>query len=100
MVAGSLNPFHEAIFKLKHRDYDGCIDECTELLKRNSRDEAAFFLKCRAMIKKEWIDDIEVDEEGIGDMVMDEHQMASAPRPGRFVNPVDFRAIFKVVFMR
>ena len=34
------------------------------------------------MIKREWIDDIEMDDEGLGDVIMDQNYLASAPRPG------------------
>ena len=32
--------------------------------------QAAFLLKCKALTKKAWIDDLEIDEEGIGDILM------------------------------
>lgn len=41
-----------------------------------------WFLKCRAMVRKDYLDDLEMDEEGLGDLVMDDHAMATAPRPG------------------
>lgn len=57
--------------------------------------KAAWLLKCRALTKKAWIDDLEIDEEGVGDILMgkffychhlntrlDENAMSNAPRPG------------------
>lgn len=38
--------------------------------------------KCRAVIKQNYLDDIELDEEGVAEMLMDENAMASLPRPG------------------
>ncbi len=77
-----LNPFDEAVFKLRYRDYDGCTHVCSQLLVQNPRDEAVFSLKARVMVNRRYC---EFGDEGIGDMVMDEHQTVSAPRPGRFL---------------
>lgn len=32
--------------------------------------QAAWLLKCRALTKKNWIDDLEIDEEGVADILM------------------------------
>ncbi len=32
--------------------------------------QAAWLLKCRALTKKSWIDDLEIDEEGVADILM------------------------------
>jgi tetratricopeptide repeat protein 8 len=34
------------------------------------------------LTKKHWIDDLEIEEEGIADLLMDENAVATAPRPG------------------
>lgn len=51
-------------------------------------------MKCRALTKKNWIDDLEIDEEGVADILMgkisilqrdyyvDENAINNAPRPG------------------
>ena len=39
-------------------------------------------LKCRALTKKSYIDDLEIDEEGVADILMDENAINNAPRPG------------------
>lgn len=36
--------------------------------------------KCRAVIKQNYIDDIELDEEGVAEMLLDENALASMPR--------------------
>ena len=36
--------------------------------------------KCRAVIKQNYMDDIELDEEGVAEMLMDENALASVPR--------------------
>jgi hypothetical protein len=77
-----VNPFYTAMLHFKRGNWDECIRECSKILEKNPRDEAVWFLKARALVKREYIDDIEMDEEGLGDMIMDENNMATAPRPG------------------
>lgn len=36
--------------------------------------------KCRAVIKQNYIDDIEMDEEGVAEMLLDENALAAMPR--------------------
>lgn len=84
--SGSLNPFFRAVSKFRQRRWDECIDICTVLLGRNPRDQAVWFLKCRALTSKQWIDDLEMDEEGVADLLMDENAVAQAPRPGTSLN--------------
>ncbi|CAJ1442973.1 unnamed protein product [Effrenium voratum] len=82
----SLNPFFRAVSRFRQRRWDECIDLCTELLEQNPRDQAAWFLKCRALTSKQWIDDVEIDEEGVADLLLDENAVAQAPRPGTSLN--------------
>jgi hypothetical protein len=42
--------------------------------------KAAWFLKVRAMISKSYIDDAEMEEQAIGDILMDNNQTADNPR--------------------
>jgi len=81
-----VNPFFRAVSRFRQRRWDECIDLCSELLDRNPRDQACWFLKCRALTCKQWIDDVEIDEEGIADILMDENAVAQAPRPGTSLN--------------
>ena len=37
--------------------------------------QAAWLLKCRALTKKSWIDDLEIDEEGVADILMGKNQL-------------------------
>eukprot|EP00439_Symbiodinium_sp_Y106_P087008 s419_g38.t1 len=91
----TLNPFFRAVSRFRQRRWDECIDICTELLEQilanlsllfsalNPKDQAAWFLKCRALTSKQWIDDVEIDEEGVADLLLDEN---AAPRPGTSLN--------------
>ena len=42
--------------------------------------QAAWLVKCKAVIRQNYIDDIELDEESVADIVMDENAVASMPR--------------------
>lgn len=44
--------------------------------------QAVWFLKCRALTEKAYIDDSDWDEEGIGEVLLDDNAIAQAPRPG------------------
>lgn len=41
-----------------------------------------WYLKCRALTLKGWVDDTEIEEEGVADILLDENQVAQVPRPG------------------
>ena len=77
-----MDPFFLATSRFNRQRYDECIDICTQMLDKNPYDQAAWLLKCRALTKKSWIDDLEIDEEGVADILMDENALATAPRPG------------------
>jgi tetratricopeptide repeat protein 8 len=63
------------------RDYDGCLLQCTQLLEKNPYDQAVWLLKCRALTERSYIDELEWEDDGV-EGVLDDHAMASAPRPG------------------
>lgn len=77
-----MDPFFLAASKLRRKHYDECIEICNVLLSKNNLDQAAWFLKCRALTLKCWIDDLEIDEEGMADLLLDENTVAAVPRPG------------------
>eukprot|EP00899_Mesostigma_viride_P006572 jgi/Mesvir1/15916/Mv08240-RA.1 len=68
--------------RLRRRRIDECIDICTELLDKNPYDQAVWYLKCRALTQKNWIDDTEMEEEGVAEILMDDNAVNQAPRPG------------------
>jgi tetratricopeptide repeat protein 8 len=79
----NVDPLWYAQSKFKRRRYDECIAICTELLAASRvPDKAVWLLKCAALTAKSWIDDTEMEEEGIAEALLDEHATASAPRPG------------------
>ena len=59
-----------------------CAAVCTYLLEENPGDKAVWFLKCRALKRQAFVDDLDLEEVGAGDALMDEEHTANAPRPG------------------
>ncbi|GAX76630.1 hypothetical protein CEUSTIGMA_g4076.t1 [Chlamydomonas eustigma] len=77
-----MNPVWLAQSRLRRRKFDECLEICNPLLDKNPYDQAAWYLKCRALTLKNWIDDTEIEEEGIADILLDEHETAQVARPG------------------
>eukprot|EP00501_MAST-03F_sp_TOSAG23-6_P001277 GSMAST32.ASY1.ANO1.1325.1 assembled CDS len=81
-VFSQVDPLYLAASKLRRRHYDECIDICTKILVKNPLDKAVWFMKCRALTLKTWVDDTDMEEEGVGDLLLDENAVHSMPRPG------------------
>jgi len=65
-----MDPFFLATSRFNRQRYDETIDICTQMLDKNPYDQAAWLLKCKALTKKSWVDDLEIDEEGVADILM------------------------------
>mmetsp|Transcript_21676 Transcript_21676/g.35870 ORF Transcript_21676/g.35870 Transcript_21676/m.35870 type:complete len:504 (-) Transcript_21676:149-1660(-) len=81
-----MDPLYYAASKFRRRKFDDCINICTELLGRNPYDQAVWYLKAKALTSKSWIDDTEVEDEGVAELLMDENNTAQLPRPGTSLN--------------
>ena len=71
-----------SLSRLRRRKFDGAIEVATELLSRNALDQQVWWIKCRALTNKNWIDDAELPEEGLGEMLLDDNSTAQIARPG------------------
>lgn len=71
-----------ALYLFRKRNFEDCIDVCTSLLEKNPYDQAAWCLKMRALTQQVYVDDLEADEEGIAEILMDENSIAQVARPG------------------
>lgn len=78
----TLDPLFLAQVYFRRRQYDQCIEVCTTLLTTNPYDQAVWLLKTRALTARNYIDDVEWDDEGIAEVLLDDNGVASAPRPG------------------
>lgn len=74
--------FALAMSKFKRNRLDECIKICDDLLKQNEKDLAVQLLKTHAIRKKNYIDDLEIDEENLGDKILDEYKLTNNAKPG------------------
>jgi tetratricopeptide repeat protein 8 len=79
-MSDQVDPLWLAMSKLRRGKLEECINICNDILAANPGDQAAWLTKCRAVVKQNYIDDIEMDEEGVAEVLMDENAMAAVPR--------------------
>ncbi|KAL9652353.1 hypothetical protein ABK040_012009 [Willaertia magna] len=77
-----LDPSLIAVMKYRRRKFDESIAACNKLLRKNFKDTSMWYIKCKSITSKVWIDDTEMEDEGIADILLDETTMSTAPRPG------------------
>jgi hypothetical protein len=51
--------------RYQRRKYAEAIQVCDQLLEKNGKDEAAWMLKCQCLIKENYVDELETEEEGM-----------------------------------
>ncbi|KAF5307991.1 hypothetical protein FQR65_LT06559 [Abscondita terminalis] len=76
-----MEPLYLALSYYRRRNFDKCIETCTEILDVQPLDQAVWCLKMKALTKRVYIDDID-SEEIIAADFLDNDTVASAPRPG------------------
>jgi hypothetical protein len=76
----NMDPVYLALSKLRRRKHDECINICSTLLDQNAYDQAAWYVKSRALTAKTWIDDTDMEDQGVAELLLDENAMSSAPR--------------------
>lgn len=77
-----MNAVFLALSLMKRRRFDQAIQLCDDQLALNPYDEAVWFVKARAITEKNWLNDTELEEEGVAEILMDENAISSKPRPG------------------
>ncbi|GBL97504.1 Tetratricopeptide repeat protein 8 [Araneus ventricosus] len=77
-----MDPLFQAISYYRRHHFEKCVDICTKVLEEKPYDEAAWTLKMKALTLEVYVDDLETDEEGIADIIMDENSIAQMARPG------------------
>uniref|UniRef100_A0A8B9WQP1 Tetratricopeptide repeat domain 8 n=1 Tax=Bos mutus grunniens TaxID=30521 RepID=A0A8B9WQP1_BOSMU len=80
--AADMEPLLLAWSYFRRRRFQLCADLCTQMLEKSPCDQAAWILKARALTEMVYVDEIDVDEEGIAEMILDENAIAQVPRPG------------------
>ncbi|XP_054017907.1 tetratricopeptide repeat protein 8 [Dryobates pubescens] len=87
-----LDPLFQAWSYFRRRKFRQCSELCSELLERPPGEQesdaeytvfqAAWSLKTRALTEMVYVDEIEMDQEGIAEMMLDENAIAQVARPG------------------
>jgi tetratricopeptide repeat protein 8 len=77
-----MDPIYLALVCFQRREFEDCADKCSAILEKNPYDEAIWSLKTRALTAQVMVDDVEADEEGIVDVVLDDNAIRQVPRPG------------------
>uniref|UniRef100_A0AAR2IV62 Tetratricopeptide repeat domain 8 n=1 Tax=Pygocentrus nattereri TaxID=42514 RepID=A0AAR2IV62_PYGNA len=81
-VTLSIDPLFLAWSYFRRRKFQKCSDICTKVLEDSPYDQAAWSLKTRALTEMVYIDEVEVDQEGIAEIMLDESSIAQVARPG------------------
>ncbi|KAG9397334.1 trp protein for ciliary function [Carpediemonas membranifera] len=66
----------------RRHKFDDAVEICTTLLAKNSLDQAAFVLKCRAANAMVAVDRTDIDEEVAGDTLLDRNAATTTARVG------------------
>ncbi|MBZ3882550.1 Tetratricopeptide repeat protein 8 [Sciurus carolinensis] len=91
-MGSEMEPLLLAWSYFRRRKFQLCADLCTQMLEKSPYDQepapefpvsqAAWILKARALTEMVYIDEIDVDQDGIAEMILDENAIAQVPRPG------------------
>uniref|UniRef100_A0A8C5R7T4 Tetratricopeptide repeat domain 8 n=1 Tax=Leptobrachium leishanense TaxID=445787 RepID=A0A8C5R7T4_9ANUR len=77
-----MEPLLQAWSYFRRRKFEHCSQACSRILEKEPCDQAAWSLKTRALTEMVYVDEIEVDQEGIAEMLLDENSIAQVARPG------------------
>ena len=59
-----------AMSRYRRGKLDSAITICDEILSQRPGDQAAWSVKCRSVIKQNFIDDIEMNQESVAEMLL------------------------------
>ncbi len=88
-----MDKFTLAMSRFKRNRFDECIKLCDEILKENEADLFTQVLKTHAIRRKNYVDDLELDDEGLGDKILDDHKISNQARPGTSIQRPGSRGI-------
>nr|XP_032819549.1 tetratricopeptide repeat protein 8 [Petromyzon marinus] len=77
-----MDPAFLAWSRLRRRRHRDCAEICGQLLRKNPLDQVAWTLKMRALTEQLYVDEVDVDEEGFAEMLLDDNAIATVSRPG------------------
>ncbi|OQR71248.1 tetratricopeptide repeat protein 8-like [Tropilaelaps mercedesae] len=82
MASMELDPLYKALVYFRQLKYEKCAECCEKALEKNAFDQAAWVLKAMALTRMVYVDDLEIEEEGIAEALLDDNSIAQVPRPG------------------
>lgn len=85
MSIAGVDPLWLALAHYKRRQYTKSGELCETMLAQHPKDQAALLLQCRARSGAVGLstgDQCELEEEGVADLMLDDHIVSSNPRPG------------------
>lgn len=77
-----VDPFYLALLRARQRRFEDAAALCSDILAQNPYDQAAWVTKAKALTRQSFLDDSELEEDGAGDLLLDDNALAAAPRPG------------------
>ncbi|KAH0502439.1 Tetratricopeptide repeat protein 8 [Microtus ochrogaster] len=83
-MGSEMEPLLRAWSYFRRRKFQLCADLCTQMLEKSPYDQAAWILKARALTEMVYIDEIDVDHEGIAEMILDENAIAQVPQHSQY----------------
>ncbi|KAF7201903.1 tetratricopeptide repeat protein 8 isoform X2 [Nothobranchius furzeri] len=78
----TMDPLFLAWSYFRRRKFQQCSEICTKILQDSPYDQAAWSLKTSAFTEMVYVDEVDVDQEGIAEMMLDESSIAQVARPG------------------
>ncbi|KAM8920796.1 tetratricopeptide repeat protein 8 isoform 2-T2 [Pelodytes ibericus] len=77
-----MDPLLQAWSYFRRRKFEQCLELCSRILEQEPYDQAAWSLKTRALTEMVYVDEIDVDQEGIAEIMLDDNSIAQVARPG------------------
>ncbi|XP_068110664.1 tetratricopeptide repeat protein 8 isoform X2 [Hyperolius riggenbachi] len=77
-----MEPLLLALSYFRRRKFQQCVQLCSSILEKEPCDQAVWSLKTRALTEMVYVDEIDIDQEGIAEMTLDENSIAQVARPG------------------
>uniref|UniRef100_H3AU47 Tetratricopeptide repeat domain 8 n=1 Tax=Latimeria chalumnae TaxID=7897 RepID=H3AU47_LATCH len=77
-----MDPLFLAWSYFRRRKFQPCSEICGQILETNPYDQAAWSLKTQVLTEMVYVDEVDVDQEGIAEMMLDDNAIAQVARPG------------------
>ncbi|XP_022655523.1 tetratricopeptide repeat protein 8-like isoform X5 [Varroa destructor] len=82
MTSVEVDPLCRALYYYRQLKFDKCVECCEKAFEKNPCDQAAWALKAMALTRMVHVDDLEIEEEGIAEILLDDNAIAQVARPG------------------